>query len=203
MSTDAFAPAVYPRLRGADAVAADERRLARQRGYADGHAEGFRVAMAEAAEAAARADAERVDADATARREVASAVSALDAAVAALHARAEELTRLDEQRISARAIELAETILAEALADRDLSASTALRRALAAGGADPVAEVRMSADDVRTLQRSDAAPAHVRVVADESLVAGDAIAVLQHGYVDARIGQALDRARRVLDEVAP
>ncbi|MDQ0613720.1 flagellar assembly protein FliH [Microbacterium sp. W4I4] len=200
MSTDAFAPAVYPRLRGADAES--ERRLARQRGYADGHAEGFRAAMAEAAETATRAEAERVDAQTIARLEVASAVSALDAAVDALRVRAEELTRLDEQRISARAIELAETILGEALADRELSATTALRRAVAAGGADPVAEVRMSTDDVRTLQRNDAVPAHVRVVADESLSAGESLAMLRHGFVDARIGQALDRARRVLDEVS-
>lgn len=200
MSTDAFAPAVYPRLRGADAEG--ERRLGRQRGYADGHAEGFRAAMAEAAATAAHVERERVDAQTVARLEVASAVSALDAAAEALRARAEELTRLDEQRISARAIELAETILGEALADRELSATTALRRALAAGGADPVAEVRMSTDDVRTLQRNDAVPAHVRVVADESLSAGESLAMLRQGFVDARIGQALDRARRVLDEAA-
>lgn len=200
MSTDAFAPAVYPRLRGADAES--ERRLARQRGYADGHAEGFRVAATEAAATAARAEAERAASHAENQRELASAASALKAAAAALQARAGELTRLDEQRISARAIELAETILGEALADRDLSASTALHRALAAGGADPVAEVRMSADDVRTLQRNDAVPAHVRVVADETLAAGESIAMLRHGFVDARIGQALDRARRVLAEVA-
>lgn len=199
MSTDAFAPAVYPRLRGADAER--DRHLARQRGYADGHAEGFRAAMIEAAETAARAEAERIDAQNAARLEVASAVSALDAAADALRARAEELTRLDEQRISARAIELAETILGEALADRELSATTALRRAVEAGGAEPVVEVRMSADDVRTLQRDDAVPAHVRVVADESLGAGDSLAMLRHGFVDARIGHALDRVRRALDEV--
>jgi flagellar assembly protein FliH len=200
MSTEAFAPAVYPRLRGADAEG--ERRLARQRGYADGHAEGFRVASAEAAAAAARAEEERIAARDAARRELSSAVSSLEAAAAALDARAADLTRLDEQRVSARAIELAETILGQALADRDLSAHAALHRALAAGGDEPIAEVRMSADDVRTLQRNDAVPAHVRVVADASLTAGDAVAMLPHGFVDARIGQALERARHALDEGA-
>jgi flagellar assembly protein FliH len=198
MSTEAFAPAAFPRLRGADAEA--ERRLARQRGYADGHAEGFRVAMVEAAETAARTAAEQYEAQAAARRELTSAVSALEAAAAALEARADQLTGLNEQRVSARAIELAETILGEALADRELSATSALHRALKAGGTAPVTEVRMNLDDLRTLQRGDAVPAHVRVVADESLGAGDSLAMLQHGFVDARIGQALDRVRRVLDE---
>jgi flagellar assembly protein FliH len=198
MSTEAFAPAVYPRLRGAEAET--ERRLARQRGYADGHAEGFRVAAAEAARVAARIEAEQFEAQAAARRELAAAVSALEAATAVLEARADQLTRLDEQRVSARAIELAETILGEALADRELSATSALHRALAAGGIEPVTEVRMNLDDLRTLQRGDAVPAHVRVVADESLAAGESLAMLRHGFVDARIGQALDRARRVLDE---
>lgn len=199
MSTELFAPTVYPRLRDADAEA--ERRLARRRGYAEGHAEGFRVAAMAASEAAARADTERTEAQAAARRELASAVAALERATAELETRAEELVRLDEQRISARAIELAETILGEALADRDLSASSALRRALAAGDGDPISEVRMSTADLRTLQR-DAVPAHVRVIADESLAPGDAITMLQHGFVDARIGHALERARRVLDEGA-
>lgn len=199
MSTDAFAPAVYPRLRAADAEG--DRRLARQRGYADGHAEGFRAASIETAAAAAHAETERAEAHAASRRELASAASSLRSAATALRGRAEELTRLDEQRISARAIELAETILSEVLADRDLSASSALHRALVNADADPVAEVRMSVADVRTLQRNDAVPPHVRIVADESLAPGDAIAMLAHGFVDARIGQALDRARRALDEV--
>ncbi|MFC7788670.1 FliH/SctL family protein [Microbacterium sp. MAHUQ-60] len=199
MSTDAFAPAVYPRLRGADAEG--ERRLARQRGYADGHAEGFRAASRETAAVAARAEAERAEAHSASQRELASAASSLRAAAAALQARAEELTRMDEPRISARALELAETILGEALADRALSAESALRRALVTAADDPVSEVRMSIEDLRTLQRNDAVPPHVRVVADETLAAGDAIAMLPHGYVDARIGQALDRARRALDEV--
>lgn len=201
MSTEAFAPAVYPRLRGADDET--ERRRAHRRGYADGHAEGFRVAAKRAEEAAARAEAELLAERSAARRELASAVSGLQAAAAALEARAQELTRLDEQRISARAIELAETILGEVLADRDLSARTALRRALAGADTGPLSEVRMNADDVRRLQRDDALPAQVPVVADESLAPGESIAVLHDGVVDARIGSALDRARRALDEVSP
>lgn len=198
MSTEAFAPVAFPRLRGADAEA--ERRLARQRGYADGHAEGFRAAQAEAAAVAARAEAERLEERTAAQRALASALSALESTTTALRERADQLTRMDEQRVSARAIELAETILGQVLADRELAATSALRRALAAGGVDPVTEVRMSTDDLRTLQRGDAVPAHVRVVADESLAPGDALAILQHGFVDARIGQALERARRALAE---
>lgn len=197
MSTDTFAHAVYPRLRDVDGDA--ERRRAQQRGYADGHAEGFRVAAAEAAVAAARARAEREAADAAAQRALASALGALESAAATLSARVAELAQADEQTISARAVELAETILGEALADREFAATAALRRGLAAGdGAQPI-EVRLSVADARVVGDHPAAPAGVSVTGDDELAAGDAVVVLPDGMVDARIGAALQRARRAVD----
>lgn len=200
MSTDAFAPAVFPRLR--DAAAEAEHRRAHQRGYADGHAEGFRVAAAEAATEAARARVAQQEADAVAAQSLASALSALEAATTALSARIAELSQADERAVSARAIELAETILGEQLADRELAAVGALRRALSAGDGGLVSEVRLSAGDERTLRDRDAVPAGVSVVVDETLATGDAVVVLPDGIVDARIGAALERARRALDEAA-
>ena len=41
------------------------------------------------------------------------------------------------------------------------------------------------------------------LVPDESLTRGDAVAVLAHGVIDARVGTALDRARRAVAEAAP
>ncbi|WP_336645803.1 FliH/SctL family protein [Microbacterium sp. USHLN186] len=201
MSTDAFAPAVFPRLRGADADA--ERLRARRRGYADGHADGFRVAAAEAAQVAAQQQLQREEADAAAQRALASALSALQAATEALDARTQNLAALAEQQISARAIELAEAILAEALTDRDFSAVSALRRALAAADGRPPAEVRLNPADLQTLRAHDLLPAHATFTADENLAAGDAITVLDDGLVDARIGGALARAREALYGEAP
>lgn len=201
MSTDAFAPAVFPRLRDADADA--ERRRARQRGYADGHAEGFRVAAAEAATAAAVARAEREQADAEAARALASALNALESAAAAVSARADALAGADERRISTLAVELAEAIVGEALADRDFAALSALRRALSASEGERPVEVRLSAADEHLLRGHDAIPSGLSIAVDGALAAGDALVVLDDGIVDARIDAALARARRALDEVSP
>lgn len=200
MSTDAFAPAVFPRLRDADADA--ERRRARQRGYADGHAEGFRVASAAAASAAAAARAEREQADAEAARALASALAALESAADALSARADALARADERRMSALAVELAEAIVGEALADREFAALSALRRSLSAGDGDRPVEVRLSAADERLLREHADVPPGLPLAVDDTLTSGDAVVMLDDGMVDARIGAALQRARRALDEVS-
>lgn len=211
MSTDlvageGFAPAVFPRLRAAGWE--QERAAARRRGYADGHAEGYRAGLAEAGAAAARAAARCAEEQQRADRALASALSALDAATAALAARAAELTGAAERVLTARAIELAETILDEALADRRLSSASALHRAVTAvdaaqdGASDIVPEVRLNPEDLRTLQARDAVPPGAVLTADETLAPGDAVAVLGDGIVDARIGAALERARRVADEEA-
>lgn len=201
MSTDAFAPAVFPRFHGADADA--DRRQARVRGYADGHAAGFRAGLAEAAASAAAAESQRRDADARARGQLADARSALDAAAEALIARMQMLTGVADQQISARAIELAEVILAEVLKDRDLAAASALRRALSEHAGEVPAEIRLSPTDVRTLEMLGALPERITVVADDALSSGDAVAAMADGVVDARVATALERARRMLAEDAP
>jgi flagellar assembly protein FliH len=200
MSTEAFAHAVYPRLREIDGEA--ERRRAQQRGYAAGHAEGFRVAAAEAAATAAQARSERAAADAARERALASALGALESATAALTARVVDLARADEQTISTRAIDLAEMILGEVLAAREFAATAAVRRALAAADGRQPIEVRLSVDDERIVRERSAAAAGFSVVADAALAAGDAVVVLPDGMVDARIGAALERARRTLDGVS-
>lgn len=203
---DGFAPAVFPRLRAAGSE--QERAVARRRGYADGHAEGYRAGLAEAHAVAARIAAQRAEDEARAEHALASVLSALDAATADLTARAAELTGAAERVLTARAIELAETILDEALADRRLSAASALHRAVTAmnaaqgGASDVLPEVRLHPDDLRTLQARDAVPPGALFTADETLAPGDAVTVLGDGIVDARIGAALERARRVRDEEA-
>jgi len=200
MSADAFAPAVFPRLDdgGLDA----ERERARRRGYAVGHAEGFRRATQAAAAAAEEERARRTAEEAHRGDVVARAVATLETAAAALTARAAELTAASQRQLLAHAVELAEVILAGELADHAASAAASVRRALAAADTAEVREVRLSPHDLAVLDRLDGRPAAVALVADESLGRGDAVAVLDDGHIDARIGAAVERARRAVAEAS-
>jgi len=201
MSTDAFAPAAFPRLRAL--ATGDEHDRARRQGFAAGHAEGYRAGLAEAVAQADRETAARAERDAAARIEIDAALRAVDAAADALHTRAAELTASDERRILAHAIELAKAILAGELRDGETSAVAAVRRALAAHDPREAREVRVSTADLRALKRLDALPTAVALVADDTLRRGDAVVRLADGVVDARITGALSRARRAIDEEAP
>jgi flagellar assembly protein FliH len=198
MSADVFSPAVFPRFRDADAEAAHQRE--RERGFAEGHAEGFRAGVAQAAAEAARAEAARAASEAALRRDVAEAMAALGAAADALTARARELTAASERDLSARAVELAELILAAELSQPGAAAAAAVRRALDAHDPQDVRAVRLSPADVLALDAQGGLPDDIAVTADGALLPGDAIVVVDEGFVDARIGAALERARRAVAE---
>lgn len=198
MSTDAFAPVLFPRLDGrADGA---EHARARMRGYAEGHAEGFRTGLAEAESAQRVAAAEQAARDAAAAREVATAVSALQAAALSLGERERELTAAARDEVLRGAIELAELILVAELSDAGSSAAAAARRALAVADPADIREVRLHPDDLRTLQTAESDLTTFALVADDTLERGDAVAILAHGHIDARIGSALERARHALAE---
>lgn len=198
MSPEVFAPAVFPRLR--DAEREGERERARRLGYAEGHAEGFRVATAHAAVAEVEAAAERAEREVADRRIVAEAVAALLAAADALTSRARTLTAASDARVYAHAVELAGIVLDGELADGERSATTAVHRALTAADGDVVHGVRLHPDDLAALQRLDACPDGIVLIADDGLRRGDATAVLEDGFIDARVATALDRARRAIEE---
>ncbi|NJI60589.1 flagellar assembly protein FliH [Microbacterium oxydans] len=198
MSTDAFSPVLFPRLDGrADGA---EHARARMRGYAEGHAEGFRAGLAGAESAQRVAAAEQAARDATAAREMETAVSALQAAARSLSERERELTGAAGDEVLRCAIELAELILAAELSDAGSSAAAAARRALAVTDPADIREVRLHPDDLQTLQTAESDLAAFALVADDTLERGDAVATLAHGHIDARIGSALERARRALVE---
>ncbi len=102
------------------------------------------------------------------------------------------------------AIDLAELIIAAELSDAGASAAAAARRALSATDAAAVRRLRLHPDDLRVLsaEAGDDIPG-LTLVPDETLTRGDAVAVLEHGVIDARVGTALDRARRAVAEAAP
>lgn len=199
MSTDAFSPVLFPRLDGRESGA--EHAGARMRGYADGHAEGFRVGLAEA-EAARRADeAERIAREDAAAREIDSAVASLRAAARALGDREQELTSAAQEHVLRCAIDLAELIIGGELSDSGASAAAAARRAIAEADLAEIREVRLHPDDLRTLRGAAAELSDVVLVPDDTLHRGDAVATLAHGHIDARVGSAIERARRALAEV--
>ncbi|QEA28730.1 hypothetical protein FGL91_09255 [Microbacterium sp. CBA3102] len=198
MSTDAFSPVLFPRLdRREDG---SEHARARLRGYADGHAEGYRSGLAEAASAQRVADAERAAREQESARRVEDAVSALHAAARSFGERERELTSAAQDHVLRCAIELAELILLGELSDAGASAAAAARRALEVGEPDEIREVRLHPDDLRTLEGTEGTIAGLLLIADDTLDRGDAVAILDHGRIDARVGSALERARRALAE---
>lgn len=197
MSTDAFAPVAFPRL---DAPAdAAERAAARRRGFSEGHAEGYRAGLAAAQEEQRRADEDRRAREAAAAAQVASALEALDAARAALDDRARELTAAAEEHVLRCAVELAELLVAGDLADGGTAAAVAVRRALLAADPDDIRTVRLHPADLHALGDAVTTLAGIALVADDAVGRGGAVVTLDHGFVDARLASALDRARRALD----
>lgn len=197
MSTDiAFSEHHYPTI--ATAGLEEETELARVRGHAAGYAEGLRAAEAQTAVDAARL---RLEREAMNR----DAVTALTAAVGALRAAAQRfdassapvLDAADDALLSA-AIELAEAIVAHELDDAHSSARAAIARALSTIDAGSINAVRLSPVDLAVIAAHEVSAPDLRFIADPSLSPGDAVVEIAEGRIDARIGAALDRARREL-----
>ncbi len=127
-------------------------------------------------------------------------MSALQAAALSLGERERELTAAARDEVLRGAIELAELILVAELSDAGSSAAAAARRALAVADPADIREVRLHPDDLRTIQTAESDLTNFALVADDTLERGDAVATLAHGHIDARIGSALERARRALVE---
>lgn len=198
MSADTFAPALYPRLDGVDVSA--ERARARLQGYAEGHAEGFRAGSAKAAALQHEAERQEMLRVASAAADMEAALAALQAAVHSLGDRESELVAAGHEQVLRLAVDLAQLIIMGDLSDAGASAATAARRALAETEAREIREVRLHPDDWHTLQSSPQNLIGLALVADDSLDRGDAITVLEHGYIDARIASAFERAHRAAGE---
>lgn len=195
MSNSPFAPLAYPRL-GVEPLGPAAQ--AEAAGYAEGlrraaaHEEASRLARAEALEAERRSREERIG----------SALTALGQAVARLDARQAPLLSEVDRTLARAALDLAEAVLGREVADGRTGAEDALRRIFAAVPAGRVLTVHLNPADLATLREGMAADDgqadSVRYVTDPALEPGDATAELQHGWLDARIASALERAREVL-----
>lgn len=200
MSSDAalaFEPLAVPVLAETEQERA-AMAAARSRGYAAGFAEGRRAAAEEQARWLAGAEDARAAESAEAAEYVGVLTQALRSAAVELREATVPVLAEAESALVEAAFELATAVVGTALADRVAAARAAVERVVAAadGGAVPV--VRLNALDVEELRAAGVAPEDVRLVADPSLARGDAIGELPGGWLDARVGEALARAREVL-----
>ena len=200
MSSDAalaFEPLTVPVLAETEQERA-AMAAARARGYAAGFAEGRRAAAEEQARWLADAEDARAAESAESADHVAVLAHALRSAAVELREATVPVLAEAEAALVEAAFELATAVVGVALSDRVAGARAAVERVVAAtdGGAVPV--VRLNPADVEELRGAGLSPEEVRLVADPSLARGDAIGELSGGWLDARVGEALARAREVL-----
>ncbi|TFD49308.1 hypothetical protein E3T33_00150 [Cryobacterium sp. TMT1-2-1] len=200
MSTDmAFSRVAFPNLGQDGREVIDEQ--SRARGHAAGYAEGLRLAATRMHEQSLRLEADHAAALRHAEAKADRMVELLAAAARALDASALPLIQGVEVAIVGSAVDLAEAVIGAELGDRESAARLALRRALDHEHAPEVHTVRMHPDDLELLGTEIAARAGVRFTADPQLARGDAMTEFGEGFLDARIGTALRRARAALDGV--
>jgi flagellar assembly protein FliH len=180
---------------------------ARAAGWAAGYAAGARRAAEVAAAEAARAAQERAAAEERRRAEHAAALAALDRATRAARDREAAVLVEAERGLHAAALELAAAVLGVELADGARSARAALARVLEHPQTPDAVTVHLHPRDLQALaaeqaRTGTALPEGVRLEPDPALQPGDALARHPHGYLDARLATALERARAALDNAA-
>ena len=184
----------------------------RARGHAAGYTEGLRAAAAAVEAQTARQNTEHAALMLSARQQLDNSLAVLQAAVRALDARIVPVVCDAEDSVLTAAMDLAEAVVGHALADEAAAARFALGRAGAVAGvagsgpATPGPDsyspgthtVRLNPLDLALIDPADRARAGVEFVADAGLARGDAVSEFPHGFLDARIGSALDRAKAAL-----
>lgn len=187
---------VFPTLRQVGAVSDRD-------GFVQGHAAGYAAGAKVAAEdhrlilerraAALDAEAEAV------RLALTAATESFKAAAAALQRLNAATVQDAEQTLLHCSVDLAQALLGYELADGSRTAEAALNRALAGDEPGGANRIRLHPADLQALAGHAAvAAAGVDLVADSTLNPGDAVAEYQHGWLDARLATALDRASAAL-----
>ncbi|WP_218220610.1 FliH/SctL family protein [Nesterenkonia sp. Act20] len=171
---------------------------AKTHGYAAGYAAGMRAAAEAARRQRERIQAAAETAQQEAAAEVLAATAALRGAAQAFHREVAPVVTSVETILVEAGLELAEEIVGTELLHGEHSAQAALARVL--GHLEPadVSRVRMHPQTADQLPEGAAAQAGVRIVPDAQLRPGDAVADLPEGFLDARIGAALQRCREAL-----
>lgn len=194
-TSDTYATVQYEDLAGVTSATLDPSRIdaAIDAGYRDGHAQGHADGWA-----AGHADALRQAKETTAH--MTAVLERLAAAANAVAEREAAILRSAEDVFAAAAFELAAAVIGRELELAESPGVDAIARALALAPVAGDVTVRLNPDDHDAVQVMHAATLdeRVRLVPDPSLARGDAIAEWADTTLDARIGSAIERARRVL-----
>lgn len=201
MSTETgFGRLAFPRLRN------EEQDRAAEKSRAEGHAAGYTAGLRQAADdVARRADAisaEHAENERFGEAQIDHAVRLLAAAARALDGRTIPLIQQAEATLVNTALELAEAILGCELSRTEPSARRALQRALYQSDQldhSEIHTVRMHPEDLVVLGAQTRALESIRFVSDSRLERGDAVTEFTDGFLDARIGTALDRVTAALN----
>jgi len=180
------------------------KQAARTTGYAEGWAQGRRVAAVEADAAAERARAVEQAHDQRRAAALASSINALGRAVTNLETQLMPTLHELQDAVLAHAFELAEAIVGRAMDDPEGRAVAALRRAMNAAPDQGDIVVSLHPDDFRSLVGTatdadynyEGRPVHLRP--EPALRPGDAVAENGTTTVDASITAAVARARAAL-----
>ncbi len=205
VSDSVFTPLVVPRVGEPAPDVREETERARARGYADGFAEGRRIALDEGRrqQVVAQERAEAMLGDH--RMRWTAALQALQAAETQLTRRVDDVSTASIERIEELAVELATAILGVELSDPARSAAHAVRRAATEMPVDRWTRVTLNDRDAALLEAeadsgdlADAWPTRVDVVASAAVDPGGAVVEIEAGAVDTSIMRALTRARAAL-----
>jgi len=182
---------------------------ARAAGYAAGWAAGSRAAAEQTADLQLRLVAQHERAESARTAATAAALATLERAARTAAARTAPVLDQAHAALLSAALELAGAVLQRELTPGPDAARSVMERALAVPAELGTHTVRLCPADLHEVQALLAAgeltvPDGVRLVADAQLRPGDAVSAYPHGYLDARISTAMDRARRaLLEDVAP
>ncbi|WP_078106345.1 FliH/SctL family protein [Arthrobacter sp. SRS-W-1-2016] len=199
MSTEAgLRRVVFPDIQPATSSRKEDRGYTQ--GHAAGYAAGIRAAAAEQLGLREQLQAEHRAMLDAGRLAVGHAVRALEAAAAESRQRRGAVLEEAQDVLAAGAMELAEAILGYELNDGANTARAVLARALATvSDVQTVTTVRLHPEDLAALTAVDVGSvAGVELKADPALGRGDAIAEYPQGWLDARLGTAVDRAKAAL-----
>lgn len=196
-----FTPLVVPRVGETPIDLRGETDRARTRGYAEGFAEGRRIALDRAQVEQTEQALRMQEMQAAFVERAQAALDAVRSARAALEQRVTDVADLDADRIEHLAVELASAIVGAELSDPARSAAHALRRALDEMPVGRWTRVSFSTRDARTLRADGEAMAtigEVELVASDAVDDGGSVVEIADGAVDARIGAAFARVRAAL-----
>lgn len=199
MSTDTFTRVAFPSLGFGGAAPVDA--VARSTGHAAGYLEGLRAGAAVAKERAEENEIEVAQAAARTRARIDAAVATLTRAADALERRTLPLLGEVQTAIAEAAVDIAEAVIGHELSCGDASARSALGRALGGVDVERVIAIRLNPDDLADLTLASPAASALpplTLVADATLSRGDAVTEFDEGFLDARIGSALERVRSAL-----